>query len=242
MAPSPRSFLLTDFSWAEVEHHLQHDRRLLVPVGACDQYGPHLPIGSGTLVAEAISAALARDFAILQAPTLHYGVNLPAERAFPGTSGLHEKTLHRLLNDLLASWEDHGFTEFILLTAHNYDPHVEALASVSGTRARVRAIEVLGIDFSEHLEGRGGPQHGGEVLTSLMLYLHPDKVNLALAEDFPRPGDAAGPKRLSKLPVDAPGSVGEPTLATAEKGRLIFEHIVQKIRAKVFISPPEEDS
>jgi creatinine amidohydrolase len=242
MTLSPRSFLLTDHSWSDVERHLRNDRRLLVPVGVCDQYGPHLAIGSGTLVAEAVAAALARDFGILQAPTLPFGVNLPAERTFAGTAGIREKTLHRLLNDALASWEDHGFDEFILLTAHDYDPHVEALASVTGTRARVRVVEILGIDFSECLSGRGGPQHGGEALTSLMLYLHPDKVNRERIEDFRLPGDAENGRRIRCLPAGSPGAIGEADLATPEKGQKIFEHIIQKIRSKVLLAADDDDS
>jgi creatinine amidohydrolase len=240
MVLSPHPFLLTELSWPDVQRHLAKDRRLLVPVGVCDQYGPHLPIGCSTLVAEAVAASLARDFAILQAPTFPVGVNLPAERNFPGTGGAREKTLHRLLNDALASWEDSGFEEFILITAHDYDPHVEALASVSGTRARVRVIEVLGIDFSEFLDGRAGPQHGGEVLTSLMLYLRPDKVNRQRAEDFHLAREAGDARRISRLPADCPGSVGDPTLATAEKGEILFDHIVRKIRSKVILDPPED--
>jgi creatinine amidohydrolase len=240
MILSPHPFLLTDLSWSDVQRHLRRDRRLLVPVGVCDQYGPHLPIGASTLVAEAVAAELARDFGILQAPTFPLGVNLPSTRTFPGTACAREKTLHRLLNDALASWEDSGFEEFILVTAHDYDPHIEALASVTGTRARVRVIEVLGIDFSEYLDGRPGPQHGGEVLTSLMLYLRPDKVNRERAEDFHLETEGSEPRRIDRLPVDCPGSVGDPTLATPEKGALIFEHIIERIRSKVILAPPDD--
>lgn len=209
-------------------------------MGVCDQYGPHLPIGASTLVSEGVVEVLSREFGILQAPTFPLGVNLPCEGRFAGTAGAQEKTLHRLLNDALAAWEDSGFEEFILVTAHDYDPHVEALASVSGTRSRVRVIEVLGIDFSEFLDGGSGPQHGGEVLTSLMLYLHPDKVNLAQARDFLLPHQDGEARRIDRLPPDCPGSVGHATLATAEKGRLIFEHIVEKIRTKVILASPDD--
>lgn len=239
MVLSPHPYLLTELTSPDVQRHLTRDRRLLVPVGVCDQYGPHLPIGCSTIVAEAVAATLARDFAILQAPTFPLGVNIPSERTFPGTAGTREKTLHRMLNDALAAWEDSGFDEFILITAHDYDPHIEALASVSGTRARVRVIEVLGIDFSEFLDGRVGPQHGGEVLTSLMLYLRPDKVNQQQAEDFHLPTEAVDARHVGRLPAASPGSVGQPTLATAEKGERMFAHIVQKIRSKVILDPPD---
>ncbi|HEX6926397.1 MAG TPA: creatininase family protein [Longimicrobiaceae bacterium] len=242
MVRSPNPFLLTELSWKEVERHLQRDRRLLVPIGVCDQYGPHLPIGASTIVAEAVTGELSREFGILLAPTFPVGVNLAADRPFPGTAGAQEKTLHRLLNDVLAAWEDSGFEEFILVTAHDYDPHIEALASVSGTRARVRVIEVLGIDFSEFLDGRVEPQHGGEVLTSLMLYLRPDKVNLAQAQDFDPPNPHGEPWRIDHLPPSSSGSVGYPSRATAEKGRLIFEHILSRIRTKVLLGETISES
>ena len=242
MTLSNRSFLLTDLSWQEVEAHLRRDRRLLVPVGVCDQYGPHLPIGAGTIVVEAVAGALSRDYGILQAPTIPFGVNFPSERAFPGTAALREKTLHRLLNDALASWEDHGFDEFLLLTAHAYDPHVEALASVAGIRGRVRVIELLGIDFSEFLDGAPGPQHGGEVMTSLMLYLRPDKVNRHQAVDFHLPPEKSDPRGITCLPSDSPGSIGEPSHGTAEKGERILAHIIQKIRSRVLLAAEDEEA
>ena len=207
-----------------------------MPVGVCDQYGPHLPIGSSSDVAEAVACTLAVEFGILQAPTFPLGVNVPADRQFAGTACIREKSLHRLLNDALASWEDGGFEEFILITAHDYDPHVEALASVSGTRARVRVVEVLGIDFSDFLEGEAGPQHGGEVLTSLMLHLRPDKVNLQEARDYQPDHEGIEARRIDALPSDSDGAVGSPTLATALKGERIFQHILHKIRDRVIVS------
>jgi creatinine amidohydrolase len=240
MSSATGSYLLTDLSSAEVGDHLSRDRRLIVPVGACDQYGPHLPIGSATVVAEAVALELARDFGVLRAPTLPYGVNVPGPHPFPGAASLREKTLHRVLNDLLICWEDQGFDEFILITAQLHDPHVEALATVTGTQARVRVLEVLGMDFSEILGGPAGAQHGGEVLTSLMLYLRPDKVNLARARDWVLP--ERRPKRttaVERIPPESPGSVGNPTHATAERGRQIFDLIVQRVRAKVFLSSPD---
>jgi creatinine amidohydrolase len=235
------SCLLTDLPSQAVAEHVARDSRLIVPIGSCDQYGPHLAIGVGTLVAERIAADLARDFDVLRAPTLPYGVNVPAvNRTFAGPAGLNEKSLHRVLNDLLASWENQGFTEFIFITAHRFDPHIDAIAAVASTGARIRAVEALGIELSTFVEGLGGHEHGGEVLTSLVLYLYPDKVNLDLARDFRacKPSQVRR-KRVSKLPEASPGSIGEPTLATPEKGRLIYEHILERIRNRVFMTDPE---
>jgi creatinine amidohydrolase len=243
MMPHLSSFLLTDLSSVQVEAHLQRDSRLIVPVGCLDQFGPHLPLGAATCIVEAFAMRLSSDFEVLRAPCINYGVNLPAERHFAGAASLGEKTLHRTMNDLLSSWEDCGFTEFILLTAHRYDPHVEAIATVSATsKARVRVLEMLALDLSAIVQGKPFPTHGGEVMTSLMLHLRPDLVNKDLIEDFfPYGPGRSAPHRLIKLPPASSGVLGFPSLANEETGRLIFDYVLDKIRARVFISPDNSE-
>lgn len=235
-----KSLLLTDLTPAEVRSHLDGDRRLIVPVGACDQYGPHLPLGASTLVVEAFARDLSRDFRVLRAPTVPYGVNVPSDRRFHGTMGLRQKTLHALLNDVLGCLDDDGFEEFILITVHDYDSHVEAMATVTGSAARIRAIELLNIDVSPFLSGEATPEHGGEVLTSLMLYLHPERVRMGDAVDHvPSDRDVSTLRRTPRIPASATGVLGSPTLATAEKGRQLYEYIYEKIRSRVFVDPSE---
>jgi creatinine amidohydrolase/Fe(II)-dependent formamide hydrolase-like protein len=235
MSSDSRPRLITELTPNEVRQHLQRDRRLIVPLGACDQYGPHLPIGASTLVAEAFAQRLCEDFDVLRAPALPYGVNVPSERGFPGAASVHEKSLHAFLNDLLASWEDCGFGEFIVITVHDYDSHVEAVATVTGTSARVRVIEVLNIDLSEILTGGTGPEHGGEVLTSLLLFLYPEKVRMDRAVDYvPSDRSLSTLRRTPRIPADSAGSLGRPSVSTAEIGRRLFTHIYEKIRTRVF--------
>jgi len=235
MPSSSDSFLLTRLSWHQVRDHLDRDRRLILPLGACDQYGAHLPIGASILVAEALARQLSLDFEVLRAPALPFGVNAPAVSNYPGAGGIREKTLHALLNDLLASWEDHGFDEFILITVHDPDAHVEAAATVTGIKARIRVIEPLNLDLSSFLEGPNTPQHGGEALTSLMLHLYPDLVRMDLAEDEEMPGKSSSLRRLPTIPAGSLGSIGRPSLASAEKGHRLYEHIYQKIRRRIFL-------
>jgi creatinine amidohydrolase len=165
------------------------------------------------------------------------------ERGFPGNASLRKKTLHRMLNDLLDTWESTGVMEFILLTAHEHDPHQEALATVITTRARVRVVDVFAIDFHNLLEGQSEPMHGDEVDTSLMLYLAPHLVRMDLAEDYMMSRDELRRYRRGWLKVpgsSSSGSIGRPTLATAAKGAAIYAHIRQKVRAKVFLTPEPE--
>jgi creatinine amidohydrolase len=235
MTSSVRSFALADLSWTQVAAHLERDRRLIVPVGVCDQFGPHLPIGAATRVAESLARDLAKTFHVLHAPTFPYGVNVSTDRLFAGSATLREKTLHRALNDLLADWEEQGFEEFILLTAHGFDPHLEALATVAVSSGRVRVINALAVDPG--LTSGSGPEHGGRRMTSLLLHLHPDLVQMEAAVDVPLPVPrfpALRRQRIRGIPPDSPGSVGRIEGATAETGAAIYAHILEKIRDRVF--------
>ena len=223
----------------EVRSAIGMDPRLIIPVGTCEQHGRHLPLGADTLIIEHLSNDLSAEFGICVAPTLEYGVNVATERGFPGNASLRKKTLHRMLNDLLDTWESTGVMEFILLTAHEHDPHQEALATVITTRARVRVVDVFAIDLREQLEGQSEPMHGDEVDTSLMLYLAPHLVRMDLAEDYMMSRDELRRYRRGwlKVPGSSSGSIGRPTIATPEKGAAIYAHIREKVRAKVFLTP-----
>ncbi|HEY4307005.1 MAG TPA: creatininase family protein [Gemmatimonadaceae bacterium] len=226
----------------EIARLLERDARLIIPVGTCEQHGPHLPLGSDTLIVDRLSGDLSAEFDVLVAPTVEYGVNVQTEKGFPGNGALRKKTLHRMLNDLLDTWEATGVREFILLTAHEHDPHLEALSTVITSGARVRVVDIFGVDFSDLLEGQTEPMHGDEVDTSLLLYIAPELVDMSLAQDYMMSREELRRYRRGwlKVPRASPGSIGRPTLATAEKGRAIYERIYAKIRDRVFKAPPPE--
>lgn len=204
-------YALDALPWTEIAASLRRDARLILPSGRCDDFGPHLPLGAGTRLAEALADDLSREFRVLRAPTFHYGVNAAA--AAPGTAGLRSKTLHRALNELLASWQDQGVAEFVLICGSAPDPHVETIATVSVQRARVRVVEPLTADLSEFGDELHDPRRQGEALTSLLLHLCPELVH-------------AGP-----APGDSPALVR----ASAERGKAMYRHIREKIRQRVFL-------
>ena len=221
---------------AEVAATLAADPRLILPVGTCEQHGPHLPMGGDTLFLERLADDLSAEFQVLRAPTVEYGVNVATERTFAGNAGIRRKTLHRMLNDLVDAWESGGVREFILLTAHDSDSHLEALETVITSTARVRAVNVFGLDFSDLLEGQVEPMHGDEVDTSLLLYVAPELVQMSLAQDYMMPFEAVRRYRRGwlKVPADSPGSIGQPTLASVEKGKLIYDRIRSRVAERIF--------
>jgi creatinine amidohydrolase len=226
----------------DVATHIERDGRLIIPVGTCEQHGPHLPLGVDTIIVERLARDLSAAFDVLLAPTVEYGVNTEPERNDPGTASVRKKTLHRTLNDLLNCWESAGVREFILLTAHEADPHLEALSTVITNGARLRVVDIFGLNFADLLEGQDEPMHGDEVDTSLLLYIAPELVKSELAQDYMMSREELRRYRRGwlKVPEVGPGSIGRPSLATAEKGQALYDRIYGRIRDRVFspTAPP----
>lgn len=228
---------LADLTWREAVRHLREDPRLLVPVGVLLQHGPHLPLGTDTLVVTRLAEEISRREGVLVAPTLPYGAGSERDGEYGGSAPLRGKTLHRILNELVAAWESHGVEEFVLLTTHGYGPHLQAMATVASERARVRAVDVHAVDLSDFLETHHGGEHAGELATSLLLHLAPEKVRREEMEDLDLPVEVVGQLRVGEEPVPPPGSpgvVGRPSRASAEKGRAVFEYLVEFLGERVF--------
>ena len=242
-----RKLALDELSWSEVAGHVAIDPRMIMPVGALEQHGPHLPLGTNVLIARRVALDISEEFDILRAPTFSYGVNVEAEHAFAGTASLSSKVLHRALNELLESWERHGVEEFVLITAHRHEPHQAALAALATERARVRVIQVWDVPIHDLLDAQKVPLHGGEAETSVMLHLYPELVSMERARDFdvtPAVFRRYLRGAMSRPPEGSAGSIGHPSAASAEKGAVIYRRIISAIRNGVFIRErkPETDT
>ena len=244
MSPAQRPLRVKFLTPGEVRRTLDADPRLIVPVGTCEGHGAHLPFGCDTCLVERLADDLSAEFGILVAPTIEYGVNVATPRPVGGNASVRRKTLRRWVNDLLLDWERGGVEEFLLLTAHGHAPHQEALGTVVTEHARVRVVDVLGIELVSLVEHPEGPIHGGEVDTSLALFVAPHLVRMDEARDFILPETTVKRYRRGstmRLPAIAPGGVGEPTRASAEKGQRIYEFIKDRIRTRVLGAPAAPD-
>ena len=222
----------------QVRTALERRASLLVPVGTCEQHGPHLPMGCDTIIVEHLVDDLSATLGILRAPTIEYGVNTITRRQFPGNAAVRRKTLHRWVNELISSWELSGIQEFVLVTAHGDDPHQEALTTIRTHGARVFTVDILALDFTGHIEEGADATHGGEIDTSLLLFLAPHLVRMDLARDYvPPPPLAAKLRRRATglVPAPSPGSVGRPSLASAEKGERLYTMIHDQIVSRLLM-------
>lgn len=174
----------------------------MLPVGSSSSTAPHLPLGAETRVVEHIARLVALARGLLIAPTLAYGVQ-PAELARDGGAALRRKTLHRVINELIDSWEvGAGIRHLVLLTAHASDAHLEALSTVRTERASVCAVDLLSIDIP--LEGAPEQQDQRRlyILTELMAYLAPELLPQATASGQYQPDAARHGGRIAEALVE----------------------------------------
>jgi creatinine amidohydrolase len=172
---------------------------LILPVGAIEQHGPHLPVGTDFLTIEYVARAAATDAAkelpVLVAPTLPFGSShhhLP----FGGTISLSTDTYYRVLYDLVESLIISGFRSIFILNGHGGNNEliqlvVRDLALKHPVRLAAAAYWTVGwealIEEKAHLPGRL-PGHAGAFETSQMMALRPDLVR----EPRPQRVEAAG--------------------------------------------------
>jgi creatinine amidohydrolase/Fe(II)-dependent formamide hydrolase-like protein len=222
---------LKEMTPGTVGERLLQRAALIVPVGTTEQHGPHLPLGCDTIIVERLADDLSEAFGIPRAPTVEYGVHA-ATRPFPGSATLRRRTLHRVMNELIESWEEGaGVKEFFIITAQSSEGHLEALSAIRTDEATVQVIDIFSINFGNLLD-RPAPIQGGELDTSLLLFLAPHLVRMDLAQDFeltPSMLARYRPGQSRRLPAGSPGSVGYPSLATAQKGQQLYRFILDRI-------------
>ena len=242
-APAPRKPLrLKELIPETARQAAAANPRLIVPIGTIEHHSPHLALGTDTMVVERLADDLSAEFQVLRAPTVEYGVNDDAlEGEFSGGASVRRKTLRRMINDLLPDWEALGIREILMFTMNGYAPHQEALGTVVARYAKVRVIDMLALDFGDLVEHPDDPIHGGEIDTSLALYVCPELVRMSAAADYILPElNLRRYRRGSSLalPDDSAGSIGYTSKASAEKGRRLYEYIARRVRERVFMVPP----
>jgi creatinine amidohydrolase len=213
---------LSNLTWEEVSHYLKEKDSLIFPIGISEQHSKHLPLNTDTLVAEYIAVFLSEQTGILIAPTLHYGVGLPCDRFYPGSSSISYEDLNHTISSLINWWKLQGFDKFFLISAHGDIFHLKALKEVK--HDNVFVLEVSNINFDGILEKQKTAKHACEAETSVMLYLFPEKVRIDKIEDFETPYEEfkAYLHHLKDDPVPgSPGCQGYPSYATKQKGEKI---------------------
>ncbi len=214
---------LVDLTWKDVEGYLEKRKEIILPFGSVEEHGYHLPLSTDGDIAVRICEKLGEKTGVLVAPVVWYGVS-NTTRGYPGTTMVSFDTLKSYTKDVLKSLYESGFTTVHIISGHLSSSQKSAIKEAAReTELKSYLLDFSKIDISDILDTR--PFHACEAETSLMLYLHPDRVRMEKAvdeevetEDFLITG---GLKKTES------GVFGSPTKASEEKGRLIFERIVK---------------
>lgn len=250
-----RPMMLAEMAWVGVHDYLQNQHALFIPVGTCEQHGPHLPLGTDLIVADELAKALSTQVHIPVAPPLSYGVNLESDYLVPGTAGVNLDCLRSTLRQVVAGWASQGFNTFFVVTAHacslggssfSHETAIrEALTTcMQETACSAYLLFPYWISCADILTHQSNAEHACEMETSLMLYLRPDLVHLERIKEGTESEESEEmassyavmhhpPLREVPTPLSFEGFEGVPTVGTAEKGRLIFERWVKDLSAVV---------
>jgi creatinine amidohydrolase len=242
-----------ELTWPEINEAVQAQKVILLPIGSTEQHGHHLPLDVDNFLARSvcITAAKKAPSEMLIMPTIPYGYNEHAID-FPGTIHISFDLFVRYGVEVCKSVAHAGFRRIIIVDGHGSNEHLcefiarratlETEALVASTMWTNLAVEA----FESVRESRdGGAAHACELETSVYLHLEPSRVQMDKAADHY--GGAAGAEGSRFLHVDLTrgwgpmkvvrwtstatptGVSGAPTLATAEKGRIILEGAAQNL-------------
>ena len=225
----------------------------VLPLGATEQHGPHLPLQVDTAIADGVIAqALAHlptGLPVLFLPTQPVGLS-PEHIRFAGTLTLQAETVLRLWSDIGESVARTGVRKLVFFNAHG--GHVGAMDLVARQlRERcdlmVWSVNSFGLPVGDAVNGLFTPDehrfgiHAGDTETSLMLALHPAQVRMELAQNFSSASqqraaqfEILGNGRSAKLgwqmqDYNADGAAGNAAAATAEKGQTLLAAMGQQL-------------
>lgn len=236
---------------AEVRENIQSSPVAILPLGAVEAHGPHLPLGTDNTLAEELAKRLVERVGGWVLPTLPYG-QVWSLGDFPGSLSVSNETLVRLLTDLGDSLVRQGFRIWVILNAHlgNAVAVKEAARHLYERHPGFRVFHFFYPGTQAIIsEVREKPPvhptyfHACEMETSYMLYLAADKVDMSKAiDDIPTipPESDLTPTPWSTFTQSA--VLGYATLATREKGRQVIETALERMSEIVLKAKADLDS
>jgi creatinine amidohydrolase len=242
-----------ELTWPEMREAIARQPVVLLPFGAVEDHGPHLPLNTDNVIVETICLEAARRApgAMLVMPLVPYGLD-EHHMDFPGTVSVDMRTLLDCIAAVAGSPARHGFTHILVVNGHGSNAPVADLAArrvvletgiVCGAMSPNAAVDPALAEptlSQMRRSSSGGIAHAGEYETAMMLHLRPDLVQMEKAVremgqlrfdyfnwDVPEPSILSWQDWWSRMSES--GVCGDPTVATAEFGRALFETTVENL-------------
>jgi creatinine amidohydrolase len=231
---------------------LDRDKTVVIlPIGSVEQHGNHMPLGTDTILAQAVSLAAAAGLKnVVVLPPPWYGFSAHHMR-FPGSITLRAETLMAVAEDVVASVVKHGFRRILIVNGHGGNGGViDVLASTLGHThygyARIATLTYFALARDAIAALRksdpGGMGHACEFETSMIQHLRPDLIEIDRAvTTYPDPGssylttDLLGGQAIRVYhdfsDLSPSGTLGDPSLASPEAGAHFFGATVEALSA-----------
>jgi creatinine amidohydrolase len=239
---------LSHMTWEEVGAAVQGGvETAMLPIGATEQHGPHLGCGMDTAIAHTLCYDVAKQADILLLPTLPYGCSVGHSKRWPGTLALNPKTLIDVVSDLGDWVVSSGIRRLLLVNGHvtneaplrcalemlraRHDGFMVALINTAQLSPRVKQAH-----FAD-----ANDWHANDAETALMMHLHPEIVRpekLDEADDPDRTDGCVFSHPVNRTSLN--GVTGQPSLATKEKGQILYQWMQEDLLAIVQRATEEE--
>lgn len=242
---------LHELSWEEFKEVRKEIDTILIPIGSVEQEGPHLPLGVDSLIALEIADKVTEKAEVLVVPPIWVGYS-DWHSSFPGTLSLSQETLTRMLREICSQLIEQGFKRFLFVNMHvGNDAPIAVVGNELRKKYQVLIAMVnlwaLANEMAQNIEELNEKRftHGGEIMTSVMLALYPNLVNMEKAK--PEYTKSEIPTLVQKnssrvrfqnhhvsvyrlsAEVTKSGVMGNPTGATKEKGEEIIERWIHYV-------------
>ena len=245
--------LMNRLTWQEYQQRVQRDESVVfLPVGATEQHGPHLPLGTDHILADAVSRTVATKVGGLVAPALSYGYKSQPKcgggQHFCGTTSLDAATLIGQVRDTVREFARHGAKKLVLVNGHYENQWflIEGIDLALREFGGTPPLSVMRLEYWDFFTAPtldtifpdGFPgyalEHAAVLETSMMLHYHPDLVHL---DRIPDDGPADFPPYDMYPPhtdwVPPSGVLSSAKAATREKGTMMVEELGDLIAGAV---------
>ena len=232
---------LAQLTWEEVRDLDREHTLVVLPVGAIEAHGPHLPLDTDVVIASAMARAGARkladrDRAVLILPALAYTA-ASFGAAFHGTLSISAITVTAVIVDVARSLSDQGFRLLALANVHLDPEHLTALNEAVKLARADRLLRIVFPDLTRKPWGtrlgeefKSGACHAGQFETSIVLHERADAVRDEVRQSLaPNPQSLSKAIKAGKRTFDAAGGprayFGDPAAATADEGARLIESL-----------------
>ena len=225
-----------DLTWPQLGERVVPAAVVLIPVGATEQHGPHLPTSTDTVIARAIAEAAAPGTAAVVTPAIAIGCSYGHGRRLPGTLSLTPEQLVAVAVQHVEWGAMSGFRRFLFVNAHYGNATALSMAT---DRLRFERPDLqvgqlgwweLDPELTRELTLDGADGHANRAETAVMLHVAPELVDTALiadADDEDRTNGLAF--RYTADALSRNGVTGRPSEATAELGATLFDLAVTRL-------------